>query len=144
MSTGVQVNEEAISQFNDFKLQKNAQKGTRYMIFKIEGDSEIVQEGESGKREQTYDEFSTKIMETGEPRFGVFDAEFETEDGRPNSKIVFVAYIPDSCKIKQKMVYSGSKDALKRVLLGIMVDINATDAGEMSFDDYVLPKCRGK
>ena len=113
------------------------------MIFKIEGDSDIIQEGDSGKRDQTYDDFCGKLQETGEPRYGVVDCEFTTTDGRPNSKIVFVAYIPDSCKIKQKMVYSGSKDALKRVLLGIMVDINATDSSELSFDDYVLPKCRG-
>jgi cofilin len=114
------------------------------MIFKIEGDSEIVQEGPSGKREETYDDFCEKLKTAGEPRFGVVDCEFESLDGRPGSKIVFVAYIPDTCKIKQKMVYSGSKDALKRVLLGIMVDINATDESELSFEDYVLPKCRGK
>ena len=30
------------------------------------------------------------------------------------------------------MLYAGSKDAIKNVLLGIMVHINATDFGELS------------
>jgi cofilin len=113
----------------------------RYMIFKIEGDKEIVLESD-GAREETYDQFSESLRASGEPRYGVVDVEFETADGRPNSKIVFVAFVPDTAKVKQKMIYSGSKDALKRVLLGIMVDINATDASELELETCVLPKCR--
>jgi cofilin len=113
----------------------------RYIIYRIEGDKEIVQEN-CGDREETYEQFATALQASGEPRYGVVDVEFETTDGRPNSKIVFVAYVPDTAKVKQKMVYSGSKDALKRVLLGIMVDINATDASELELETCVLPKCR--
>ena len=110
------------------------------MIFKIENDSEVVLDT-VGDREKTYDEFAAAIQESGEPRYGVVDYEFTTNDGRPNSKIVFVSWVPDTAKVKQKMVYSGSKDALKRVLLGIMVDINATDASELDHTTCVLPKC---
>ena len=39
---------------------------------------------------------------------------------------------------------TGSKDALKRVLLGIMVEMNATDDSELDFETCLLPKCRGR
>lgn len=39
---------------------------------------------------------------------------------------------------------TGSKDALKRVLLGIMVEMNATDDSELDFESCLLPKCRGR
>ena len=34
---------------------------------------------------------------------------------------------PDSSKIKAKMVYSTSKDALRRGLVGVQIDVQATD-----------------
>lgn len=38
---------------------------------------------------------------------------------------------PDVSKVKAKMVYSGSKEALKSVLVGVMVHITATDFSEV-------------
>ena len=35
--------------------------------------------------------------------------------------------IPDAASVKAKMVYAGSKEALKKTLVGISVVINATD-----------------
>ena len=95
---------------------------------------------EKGAREKTYDDFSACVQAADGPRYGVVDVEFQTADGRDNSKIVFISWVPDTAKIKQKMVYSGSKDALKRVLLGIMVEMNATDASELDFDSCLKPK----
>ena len=137
-ATGIAVNDECISLFNDFKLQKG-DGALRYITFKIEGDSEIVID-EKGAREKTYDDFSACVQAADGPRYGVVDVEFQTADGRDNSKIVFISWVPDTAKIKQKMVYSGSKDALKRVLLGIMVEMNATDASELDFDSCLKPK----
>ena len=121
-ATGIAVNDECISLFNDFKLQKGDGQ-LRYITFKIEGDSEIVIDAK-GAREKTYEDFSAEVQAADGPRYGVIDVDFTTADGRSNSKIVFISWVPDTAKIKQKMVYSGSKDALKRVLLGIMVIAN--------------------
>jgi len=41
--------------------------------------------------------------------------------------------VPDSAKIKEKMVYSSSKDALKRSLTGIALEIQGTDFDEVSY-----------
>jgi cofilin len=41
---------------------------------------------------------------------------------------------PDSAKIKEKMVYAASKDALRKALDGIASEIQGTDASEVDFD----------
>ncbi len=39
---------------------------------------------------------------------------------------------PDTAKVKAKMVYAGSKDALNRVFVGVSVKVNATDLSEVT------------
>lgn len=42
---------------------------------------------------------------------------------------------PDSSKIKSKMLYAASKDALKSKLVGFHYEIQATDLEEVEFDE---------
>lgn len=46
---------------------------------------------------------------------------------------------PDSAKIKSKMLYTSSKADLRKKLVGVATEIQATDASEIDFD-YVLEK----
>ena len=41
---------------------------------------------------------------------------------------------PDDSKIKQKMVYSSSKDALRKALVGVQVDIQANDISDIEYE----------
>jgi cofilin len=41
---------------------------------------------------------------------------------------------PDNAKIKQKMLYASSRDALKRALTGIAVEIQGSDYSEVSYE----------
>lgn len=38
---------------------------------------------------------------------------------------------PDEAKVKQKMVYAGSKEAIRRRLVGIAAEVQATDLSEV-------------
>ena len=48
---------------------------------------------------------------------------------------------PDTAKIKAKMVYAGSKDALTRALVGVSTKISATDLSELT-EDVITEACR--
>ena len=48
---------------------------------------------------------------------------------------------PDTAKIKAKMVYAGSKDALTRALVGVSTKISATDLSELT-EDIITEACR--
>jgi cofilin len=41
---------------------------------------------------------------------------------------------PDDAKIKQKMLFASSRDALRRSLVGIAVEIQGTDYSEVSWE----------
>jgi len=42
---------------------------------------------------------------------------------------------PDEAKIKDKMLYASSKDALRRSLVGIASEIQGTDSSEVAYDE---------
>lgn len=57
--------------------------------------------------------------------------------GEPLLIYIFVTIIfrsPDSSKIKQKMLYASSKDALRRSLQALAVEIQGTDFDEISYE----------
>jgi len=75
-------------------------------------------------------------------RFGVFDFEYEVGPGEgTRKKIIFFAWSDDDAKIKQKMVYSSSKDSIRKCLDGVQVEIQCTDDSEINFES-VLEKCK--
>ena len=44
---------------------------------------------------------------------------------------------PDEAKIKEKMLYASSRDALKRALVGIAVEIQGTEFSEVAYESGV-------
>lgn len=133
MSSGVAVDDEIGSTFQDFKLNKKL----RYYIYKIQDKKTIVIE-KSGERGETYDDFKASLPEN-EPRYGLIDLEFETNDGRPTSKLVFISWNPDTAGVRDKMIYSSSKESIKNVLNGVGIHINSTDQAELDLDESILP-----
>jgi cofilin len=91
-----------------------------------------------GDRSKTYDDFCADLPEN-EPRYGLVDLEFKSPDGRATSKLVLITWNPDNASIKPKMLYSGSKEAIKTALNGVGIHINATDHSELDFEASILP-----
>lgn len=135
-STGVEVSDEVTTSFNKFKLGQEPYK-LRYFIYEIKDKKTIVIE-KQGAREKTYNDFVEELPEN-DCRYGLIDIEFETDDGRPTSKIVFISWNPDTASVRPKMLYSGSKEALKSALVGVGIHINATDHSELDFEESILP-----
>lgn len=48
---------------------------------------------------------------------------------------------PDTAKVKAKMIYAGSKDALTRSLVGVSTKISATDLSELT-EDIIKEACK--
>lgn len=80
----------------------------------------------SGGREASYDSFLTELMACGpeDCRYGLFDFEYNhqcegTTEKTKKEKLLLMSWCPDTAKIKKKMLYSSSFDALKRCLVGV-------------------------
>eukprot|EP01083_Nonionella_stella_P235437 827868_1 len=87
---------------------------------------------------KTFDDLVEELPEN-DCRYALIDLEFKTADGRPTSKIVFISWNPDTASVRPKMLYSGSKEALKSALVGVGIHINATDHSELDLEEAILP-----
>ncbi|KAF9207005.1 cofilin [Haplosporangium sp. Z 27] len=126
-ASGVQADQTCVDTFQELKLKKSL----KYIIYKVSDDQKSIhvdKQAASG----TYDEFLENLAED-ECRWAVYDFDYSTPDG-DRSKIVFYTWAPQGAKIKSKMLYSSSKDALRKSLNGVAVEIQGTDRDEVDYD----------
>jgi len=130
MASGVPVNDNCLSEYQALKL---GHKHT-YIIYNLSKDlTEIVVEKTS--KTSDYDDFLHDLPEA-ECRWAVYDFEYLKEGGKRN-KLVFFSWSPDTARIKQKMLFASSKDALRRALVGIAVEIQGTDSSEVDYESVL-------
>jgi len=137
MASGVSVDDQCKISFQEIKLGHKY----RYVVYKLTDDLKQIVVDSKADPSKTYDDFvnEMKVAEDAmECRYAVFDVEYETKDGQPRNKICFVMWSPEKSKIKQRMVYASSKDALKKALgEGIGKEIQANDHGDLDFDNVM-------
>ncbi|XP_048132649.1 actin-depolymerizing factor [Rhodamnia argentea] len=128
-SSGMAVDDECKLKF----LELKAKRIYRFIVFKIEEKIQQVTIEKLGGPDETYDDFCASLP-ADECRYAVFDFDFTTDENCQKSKIFFIAWSPDTSRVRSKMLYASSKDRFKRELDGIQVELQATDASEMSID----------
>lgn len=135
--TGVKPDDTCAASFEALK----AKKESRFIIYTITADgkhiSKAAAEPPAGSCQEDWAKFSALL--TGEYAskccYAVFDFDWEAEDGHSAQKIMFVLWSPEGAKVKDKMMTTGSKDALKKALVGIGQDFQATDASEITYEE---------
>jgi len=149
-ASGVTVNPECITIFNELKLGKSL----KWIIFKISDDwKEIVVEEKS--TDPSYETFREKLLSAKSKdrkgvegiggRYGVFDVEYEAPGGEgKRNKITFISWCPDDAPQYPRMMYSSSKEALKRSLNGVAADIQANDADDIELSEIVSRVSKGR
>ncbi|KAF2669005.1 hypothetical protein BT63DRAFT_387277 [Microthyrium microscopicum] len=140
-SSGVSVAPECITAFNELKLGKSL----KWIIYTISDDwKEIVVEEKSDNAD--YAIFREKLLNAKSKdrkgkegiggRYAVYDFEYELENGEGlRNKITFITWCPDDAPQYPRMMYSSSKEALKRSLNGLAADIQANDADDIEYDE---------
>ena len=125
MSSGVGVNDDCITEYQNLKLGHKL----RYIIFRLSDDNREVIVENTAQPDATYDQF-VEGLPKDDCRYAVFDFEYQVDGGQRN-KLLFVVWAPDTAKIKSKMLYASSKDNFRKKLVGIGVEIQATDLSEI-------------
>jgi len=127
MASGVAVDVECLEIYNSIKENKKkssaADTSPRYVIFFIENERMIKVEA-TGGREKSYDDFINDLTKHGDGdcRYGLFDYPYTvTCQGAGEAhkeKLVLFSWCPDTAKVKRKMIYSSSFEALKKKFEG--------------------------
>ncbi|XP_022974601.1 actin-depolymerizing factor 7-like isoform X1 [Cucurbita maxima] len=128
-ASGMAVHDDCKLKFLDLK----AKRKFRFIVFKIDENIQQVMVERVGGHDETYNNFLAAIP-ANECRYAVYDFDFTTDENCQKSKIFFIAWSPDSSRIRSKMLYASSRDRFKRELDGIQVELQATDPSEMSID----------
>jgi len=113
----------------------------RYVVFYIKDEKQICVEC-VGDRDASYDDFLNDLRKAGETecRYALYDYEYDhqcqgTTESSKKQKLFLMSWCPDSAKIKKKMLYSSSFDAIKKALIGVGKYIQATDMSEASKEE---------
>ncbi|KAI9095928.1 hypothetical protein DFS34DRAFT_594941 [Phlyctochytrium arcticum] len=140
MSSGVGVQDSAVEAFQDLKLKKKY----RFILYKI-NDTNTEIAVEKTVENADYEAFVTSLP-ADQCRYCVYDFQYDTSGEGIRNKILFYVWnkgesakftyrrSPDTSKIKQKMLYAASKDALRKKLDGIYTEIQCTDLSEVSYE----------
>jgi len=136
MASGVTVTDACKQVFEKIKTKKDF----RYVVFFIK-DEKFIDVEATGNRDSSYEEFLEHLKIVGangekDCRYGLFDFEYThqcqgTQEGK-KEKLFLMSWCPDDAKVKKKMLYSSSFDALKKALVGVAKYIQATDHSEAS------------
>ena len=60
------------------------------------------------------------------------------------NKLTFIAWSPDDAGVQAKMIYASSKEALKRSLTGIAVELQANDADDIEYESVLKTVSKGQ
>jgi len=129
MSSGVAVHDDVVTTYNELKTGRKH----RYILFRLNADATEIVVDKVAPNSCTYDDFIAELkLVKDQSRYAVFDFEWKTQsDGSVRQKICFYVWCPDTAKLKDKMLYASSKDAIRKKLVGIGAEIQGTSFDEI-------------
>jgi len=132
MASGVSVSKDVKDVYEAMKMKKEH----KYCVFRLNpGLTEIIVEKQAAP-DATYEDLVQDLLNavddkgTAECRYAVMDMPY-TKGGIEKSKILFFAWSPDNAKVKNKMLYASSKDALVKDIEAGITKIQANDDGDL-------------
>ncbi|KAL2890216.1 Cofilin [Ceratocystis lukuohia] len=136
--------------YNELKLNKKY----KYIIFKLSDDNKQIVVDEASEKDD-WETFRNKLMNSTTksksgavgkgPRYAVYDFQYTLASGEgERNKLAFIAWSPDDAGVMAKMVYASSKEALKRSLNGVAVELQANDSDDIEFGQIIKTVSKGK
>ncbi|XP_035519970.1 non-muscle cofilin 1-like [Morone saxatilis] len=145
MASGVKVADRVKGLYNDMKLVKNdadQNERIRIVVFGFIDDNIDVEEKYLEKDLEGKDvfKFYQSLLEPKKCRYILYDCHFETKEASVKEELVFALWCPDSARIKEKMNYASSKEALKKAMPGLKHDLQLNDFADCSTRDIFADK----
>jgi cofilin len=130
-ASGVTVQDKVVSEYNNIKIGHQHQ----YIQMKLTQDNkEIEIEKTVPSNACSYEDF-VKQLPDNDCRYAIYDFHFDTVNSGQRQQLIFIVWCPETANVRRKMLYAASKDALKKKLVGITHEIQATEYAELSLKD---------
>jgi len=137
MSSGVTIASDVKEKYQIVKTGKK----NPYIIFKLSDDLKCIEVDRVGEPGETFDDFRQHMMAAAakkEGRYAVYDlltAEEETARHKTGNLVFIVWISDDDCGIKQKMLYSSSKDAIKKACVGFKKELQCNESSDLTLEE---------
>ena len=132
VDTGIQVDDAVLEEFNKLRMKRTH----RHLILKISDDKSRVEIEHIGEREATFEAFRDLIPKDS-CRYGVFELEYQTPDGRTESKILFILYAPDICDSAEKFLYASTKEKVKKKVSPVNKELQVNDWADLDEEAFM-------
>ncbi|XP_064631186.1 actophorin-like [Lineus longissimus] len=131
--SGVQVNDECIAEWEALKLRS----AWRYILYKLSDDMTRIEIDKKGGVNSSYEDFIADLP-AHSPRYAVFDMHYMLQDGTSKrDKPFFLSWVPETCKVKEKMIAASSKEGIKKKLCGCQFEFQASDFDDLDQEDII-------
>ena len=84
-----------------------------------------------------YNDF-LQALPKDKPCYALVDVEVTSKSGAGHSKLCYIFWCPENVNVKEKMLYSTSKDALKKACKGTQCEIQAHDMDDLALNDVQI------
>ena len=111
-----------------FNSVKDPRSPIHFVIFKVEHEQITIDR--VAEAEATYTDF-VGMLPSNDPRFCIYDYNYQNEEGHARSKLLFIFWSPDTVPPRTKMVYATGVKGFVRRFQGIQKEIQATDMSEV-------------
>jgi len=113
LASGVTINDECITAFNDFRMSRGK---TKFIIFKIADNRKEIVIDETSQNPD-YEAFRSKLEAVKDakgnaaPRYAVYDVEYELGGGEgKRNKIIFISWVPTDTPTFWSMLYASTRE----------------------------------
>ncbi|KAJ5160246.1 cofilin [Penicillium canariense] len=146
LASGVSVQDECLTAFNEFRLSHGK---TKYIIYKIADNKKEVVLDQVG-HEQDYEVFREKLAASKDsqgrpaPRYAVYDVEYDLGGGEgKRSKMIFISWVPSETPTLWSMIYASTREVLKNAL-NLSTSIHADDKSDIEWKTVLSEASGGK
>lgn len=155
--SGIKVNPDCITEFNDFKVRclaiflfyssltflslfQMGKSNAKYLVFAITADLKEINIERKGADGESWDAM-THSLPADSPRYVVCHYHWDMGVDGKRSKLVFMHWSPPNSPLKMKMIYAATKPSFKQTLTGLQVDVQADSIAELS-SERVQEQCQ--
>ena len=133
MNTGINIPDEVRAEFQALRLKRKY----RYIIMKVNEAKDGVEVEKTGERDETFDQFKEN-MPKNNSRWAVYDLEWNADDGRKLSKLLFILFAPDDNLDKaERFVVTCNKDQVKSKMSESNRDMQINSWDDLNQDKYI-------
>ena len=122
MQAGGEKNPVTLSDKVPEYMKKFRRRALRYLIFKINSKTNVIEVDRVGKKRDDIKKFMKALP--SDCRYCLFNHEFKTSDGRLTDKMYFIFWAPAAGNTRSKMAYTTEKMVLRSQCDGC-IDVHA-------------------